>query len=60
MRAKRDGKEGLMPLCNGDVTVISSEWARLRKGEVMAERERERQHDVHYPAVTDRSLPQSH
>lgn len=40
MRAKRDGKEGWIPLCEGEVTVVSTEWARLRKGEAMAERER--------------------
>lgn len=54
MRAKRDGKEGWIPLCKGEVTVVSTEWARLRKGDAMAmrERKRERCRDVHYPAVT--------
>ncbi len=33
MRAKRDGEEGWIPLSEGEVTVISSEWARLWKGE---------------------------
>lgn len=63
MRAKRDGKEGWIPLCAGELTVISTEWARLRKGEVTAVRESERargrKHDVHYPPVTNRSLSQS-
>lgn len=58
MRAERDGKKGWIPLCKGDVSVVSTEWARLWKGEVMAVRER--QHDVHYPAVTDISFSQSH
>lgn len=36
MRAKRDGKQGWIPLCKGEVTGVSTEWARLRKGEAMA------------------------
>lgn len=41
MRAKRDGKEGWISLCKGDVTIVSTERARRQKGEVTAEQERE-------------------
>lgn len=41
MRAKRDGKESWIPLRKGEVTVVSSEWARLQRGRVIEVRERQ-------------------
>lgn len=37
MRANRDGKERWIPLGKDDVTAVSTEQARLQKGEVTAE-----------------------